>query len=706
MRRRVALGFATAAVLALVAGSVGLAATLAREQPRGAYTDADAALIREPATAAGSGQSFYFVMTDRFANGDATNDRGGLTGDRETTGFDPTDTGYYQGGDLAGLRENLDYIEGLGVSAIWLTPSFVNKPVQGVGVNRSAGYHGYWITDFTRIDPHLGTNAELEALIDDAHARGMKLYFDIITNHTADVISYGGAGHSYIATAAKPYLDAAGDEVDIAAAAGDEDFPSLDAATSFPYVPQVDPDEADLKVPAWLNDPTVYHNRGDTTWTGESVTLGDFSGLDDLMTEDPRVVDGFIDVYTDWMDLGVDGFRIDTVKHVNPEFWQAFTAGLDAHAAQLGNDDFFAFGEVYDADPNVLAPYVRELGLDGVLDFGFQAGALDLVNGAGSTHLAEVFASDPEYTTASGDARALPTFLGNHDMGRIGYLVRDEDTLARDLLAHELMFLARGQPVVYSGDEQGFVGAGDGTDRHARQSLFASQAPEYADQPLITGELAGSVDRYDTDAPLYTHIAELAALRAAHPALTTGAQIERLADGSTYAFSRVDHDEKLEHLVVLNASAKAVTVEVPTLTRGATFTAAYGATDPAAADDDGVVEVTVPPLSAALWIADREVSAPDAAVTPRFTSPEPGERLDGVLDIAAETGDAWSETTFAWREVGGEWRVLGTATGPSPRVVHDTRALPSGTQLEYRAITVDAAGHRTAASVVATTRSS
>ena len=105
-------------------------------------------------------------------------------------------------------------------------------------------------------------------------------------------------------------------------------------------------------------------------------------------------------------------------------------------------------------------------------------------------------------------------------------------------------------------------------------------------------------------------------------------------------------------------------------------------------------------MSAALWIADGAVSASDAAVAPTFTSPEPRERVDGVLDIAAEVGDAWSETTFAWRALGGEWKVLGTATGPSPRVVHDTRGLASGTQLEYRAITVDAAGHRAASSVV------
>src|SRR5690606_15291396 len=131
--------------------------------------------------------------------------------------------------------------------------------------------------------------------------------------------------------------------------AGSPDFPTLDPATSFPYVPHVDASEANLKVPAWLNDVSLYHNRGDSVWRGESVTMGDFSGLDDLMTENPRVVDGFIEVYTGWMDLGIDGFRIDTVKHVTPEFWAAFTAGLDAHAEAIGKADFFAFGEVYEA---------------------------------------------------------------------------------------------------------------------------------------------------------------------------------------------------------------------------------------------------------------------------------------------------------------------------------------------------------------------
>ena len=92
----------------------------------------------------------YFLLPDRFENGDPSNDRGGLTGDRLATGFDPTSKGFYHGGDLKGLTKRLDYIQGLGATAVWLAPVFKNKPVQGPPGQESAGYHGYWITDFTR----------------------------------------------------------------------------------------------------------------------------------------------------------------------------------------------------------------------------------------------------------------------------------------------------------------------------------------------------------------------------------------------------------------------------------------------------------------------------------------------------------------------------------------------------------------------------
>src|SRR5450756_190330 len=501
----------------------------------GDYTAGDDALVAAPVRQPGSAEQFYFVMTDRFANGETSNDTGGLTGDRLTTGLDPTDKGFYNGGDLAGLLANLDYIEGLGTTAIWLTPSFLNRPVQGTGANASAGYHGYWSTDFTQIDPHLGTNAELGALIDAAHARGIKVYFDIITNHTADVISSADGQYGYVEQSSTPYYDAGGAAFDPADYAGTGTFPTLSAATSFPHPPVIAPADASLKVPSWLNDPTLYHNRGNSTWTGESVTYGDFDGLDDLMTEHPTVVQGFIDVYESWIDLGIDGFRIDTVKHVNFEFWQQWTTAVLDYAHAAGTPDFFMFGEVYDADAAKTSPYVRGTDMSSVLDFGFQASAASFARGFSPDTLSQLFASDDMYTTPTTSPSALPTFLGNHDMGRIGYFVKDSgDALARSELAHSLMYLTRGQPVVYYGDEQGFVGNGSlgGTDKDARQSLFATQVAEYANQALVDGTTAGSVDRYGTSGTLYQHIAGLAALRSAHPALADGAQIQLSASGS------------------------------------------------------------------------------------------------------------------------------------------------------------------------------
>src|SRR6478672_6465390 len=216
----------------------------------GAATKADAALAGQSLRTGSTRERFYFVMADRFANADTANDRGGLTGDPLATGYDPTNMGFYHGGDLKGVIGKLDYIKGLGTTAIWLTPSFKNRPVQGSGANASAGYHGYWVTDFTQIDPHLGTNADMKELIGKAHKRGIKVFFDIITNHTADVIS---SESGYVTKAAQPYKDKNGNAFDDLAFVSGETFPELDPAVSFPYVPVIAPADAQVKQPAWLN---------------------------------------------------------------------------------------------------------------------------------------------------------------------------------------------------------------------------------------------------------------------------------------------------------------------------------------------------------------------------------------------------------------------------------------------------------------------
>lgn len=674
------------------------------ETLRAGYTADDDALVAAPVRQPGSQEQFYFVMTDRFANGDTSNDTGGIDGDRLAHGFDPTDKGFYHGGDLAGLRANLDYIKGLGTSAIWLTPSFKNRPVQGEGANASAGYHGYWITDFTQIDPHLGTNAELEALISEAHAAGIKVYFDIITNHTADVIDYAEGQYSYIDKATDPYRDASGTAFDPATYAGTADFPALDAATSFPYTPELTAEDATVKTPAWLNDPTLYHNRGNSTWAGESVTYGDFDGLDDLMTEHPTVVNGFVDVYQNWIDLGIDGFRIDTAKHVNFEFWETWSQEVLDYAHAAGKPDFFMFGEVYDADPVKLSPYVRDTDMNSVLDFTFQSAAVSFAAGNSAEGLHHLYAGDDWYTTPESSATALPTFLGNHDMGRVGYMLQSApNALERDLLAHDLMFLGRGQPVVYYGDEQGF--AGTGGDKDARQTLFASQVASYQNQNLITGEQAGSTDRYSTTAPVYERIAELSALREAHPTLVTGAQIERHADdgAGVYAFSRVHRDDKVEYLVALNNTDAEKTVDLTTLTASASFAPVYGTTTGISTDASAAASVTVPALSAVVYRADAPVTAPAAPAEITVSVPAAGAGVTGSAGVGADVADStWQETSFAWRVVGGdEWHALGTAEDTDPRVFHSIEGLASGTLVEYRAVTTDAAGRHSAASTYA-----
>ena len=191
------------------------------------------------------------------------------------------------------------------------------------------------------------------------------------------MIDYEEGEYTYIDKATEPYIAATPLEpFDDRDYAGPATFPPLDPAVSFPYTPifRTAEDET-VKVPAWLNDRRYYHNRGDTTFAGESSEYGDFFGLDDLFTEHPDVVDGMTEIYQAWVDFGIDGFRIDTVKHVNVEFWQAFAAGIAAQAEAAGNDDFFVFGEVFDASPAFMSRYTTEAGLQATLDFGFQARA-------------------------------------------------------------------------------------------------------------------------------------------------------------------------------------------------------------------------------------------------------------------------------------------------------------------------------------------
>ena len=671
----------------------------------GSPSDGDGALPgRHSPRAPVTDENFYFVMADRFANGDSGNDRGGLGDDPLVSGFDPTRKGFYNGGDLAGLRQRIDYIRDLGTTSIWLTPSFKNKAVQ-LEDGPSAGYHGYWITDFTQIDPHLGTNADLRALVEAAHARGMKVYFDIITNHTADVIGYAeGARQPYVSKDAEPYRTASGRPFDDRDYAGRPGFPALSPTVSFPYTPVLDPAERDLKVPAWLNDLTLYHNRGDTTFAGENSLYGDFFGLDDLFTEHPRVVRGMIDVYERWIaDFGIDGFRIDTMKHVDDAFWQRFGPEVLRFAKARGKSEFFMFGEVFDTSRSFTSQFTTRDRMQAVIDFPFQEAARDFASrGQPAGQLGRFFADDDWYTDADSNVYQLPTFLGNHDMGRIGGFVRadnpgagDTEWLARDRLAHELMYLSRGNPVVYYGDEQGFTGPGG--DQDARQTMFASRVPEYLDDDLLGTDATHAQDNYVTTHPLYAAIGDLAALTRAHPALRDGAHQHRYADeqAGVYAFSRIDRGRQREYVVALNNSEQARTAAIPTYLSGQAFNRVYG-TGPTRVTSaaDRRLTLTVPPLSTVVYAAAARIPASPAAPAVSLAAPAPAAESPGRMRVSAEVaGSSFTEVTFYAKTGSGRWTPIGTDDNSPYRVFHDVSGLHTGTPVKYRAVVLDNTGH-------------
>lgn len=559
---------------------------------------------------------FYFVMPDRFENGDPNNDYGGIAGGAYEHGFDPYDKGMYHGGDMAGLESRLDYLKELGVTAIWMTPILKNQAVQGSPTEFSSAYHGYWTLDFTQIDPHLGSNEDLKSLIDAAHDRNMKVFFDIITNHTADVIRYEEC-HEPDGTAIVdpcPYVSLA------------------EKAAGNGLTPFVPSGKENLKVPNWLNDPQYYNNQGDSTFSGENSVYGDFVGLDDLDTTQPEVIDGMIEIFEDLVtEFKPDGFRIDTVKHVNIEFWQAFSPALLDHAHAEGIPNFFMFGEVYDGNPQFLSQFTTLGKLPSVLDFGIQGAASSVfANNGGTTALSGLFAQDDVYSDADSDASLLMNFGGNHDMGRLGMFIQngnpdatDDELLARAKLFNAFMFFARGIPVIYYGDEQGFTG--DGGDQDARENMFPSRVASYNDNRLIGTAASTAADNFDTDHPLYRAIRDYADVYKRHATLRYGEHINRYSeDGGLYAFSRMG-DDRREYLIVFNAEPQSRELTLPASAHTYLPVVADGKLK---ADKSGDITVVVAPFDFAIY----------RAANPARFSPKTDFEIAGVQDGSAVAG--------------------------------------------------------------------
>ncbi|HSD00491.1 MAG TPA: alpha-amylase family glycosyl hydrolase [Casimicrobiaceae bacterium] len=319
---------------------------------------------------------------------------------------------------------------------------------------------------------------------------------------------------------------------------------------------------------------------------------------------------GMIEIYGAWIDnYGVDGFRIDTAQHVNPEFWQKFVPAMLERAKARGIPNFSIFGEVAtsEMDPAHTAVNTRVDKLPNILDFSFGRAVIDTAGGqAGTDELAKLFRADPLYEGGADAARRNPTFLGNHDAGRFPALLKifgfkgdDAELLKRDTLGHAMMLTLRGVPTIYSGDEQGFVGKGG--DQDARQDMFASKVATYNEDKLLGSNSTNAKANFDENHPIYREIAKLASIRTSHPALTRGRQVVRYSQDKPglFAASRFDPNTGREILLLFNTLNSPVEQNVVVETNSVNFETLAG-TCAATASAPGSVHVSLPALGYAV----------------------------------------------------------------------------------------------------------
>jgi len=524
----------------------------------------------------------YQVVTDRFDNGDTSNDSAGGVGP------DPSNLARYQGGDWKGLTRRLDYIRGLGATTVWISPV-----VQGQErMPKWDGYHGYWAIDFTAHNPHFGSMAELQELVYQAHRRDMKVILDVVTNHTGQVFFYD--------------LDSDGKQ-----GAG-ELFPPF--MSTGPYKGKVGwltarprlfryPTADRLGVPGVMELAAEhFHRRGQTTnfTSATELELGDFpTGLRDLNTEDAQVVAAMVDTYSYWvLKTDVDGFRIDAVPHVAHAFWATFCQELRKALAAHGKEKFLLLGEVYHRDPKVVASYTQAGALDSVFDFSLKWDVIDgfILDGkAASTTqsaLDQQRALYPATPHAGGIGispwQARVSFVDNHDMSRLRAELNDPNAVE---LALTVVFTVDAIPAVYYGTEKAFTGKGD---HDSREVMWKTGFP--------------------TTHRTYRHIKRLAGLRRGQPALRRGSLVPRYASkisarktgpgAGLLCYERVHGEQRV--LVAINSHPLHVAVAtVPTGFPSGTVLrdALGGGSARLTVDGAGKVKVSVLQRKAQIWVA-------------------------------------------------------------------------------------------------------
>jgi alpha-amylase len=421
----------------------------------------------------------YFVLVDRFADGDSTNN----------PNVQPDNPGGWHGGDLKGLAQRLDEIADLGATAIWINPVQLQiaEPVFASGPAETGtqagfehwGFHGYWMEDFARLDPQFGTEEDLRALVEAAHARGIKVLLDVVYNHA-------GYGARYV---------------------------------------------TDPKYAGWIRRKPVD--------CGADPLTCQVGGLPDFVTENPEVADYLLSATIGIAErTGVDGFRLDTVKHIDHPFWQLHRART---RTALG-DDFFLLGEVWGGSWQVLDEWFVNDELDAGFDFTFR-GCLGFVQGRGRS---VAFASYLEKRHRVRDGYHLAHYLSSHDepmaLYELGY---DKD---RFRLCAALQMTSFGITVIYYGEEVGRDGSVWPTNRKNMPWGYRDIEP------------GGGVAR---DEDLRDYYKRLIEIRREHQALSRGDFTRLYTEGDLLVFQRVDEASGDAVVVALNRGSEAASVEVP-----------------------------------------------------------------------------------------------------------------------------------------------
>jgi glycosidase len=607
-------------------------------------------------------QVLYFVMTDRFANGDPSND------DQHAGEFDPADRAKYNGGDLRGVVQHLDYIRGLGATGVWVTPPVLNRWWDARA--RHGGYHGYWAKDFSRLDPHFGALADYQDLSRQLHRRGMVLVQDIVLNHTADYFRYEGAWDP--AAPQKHFVrekDGTGDK----------------GPTQAPF------DENDATDGSERKD-AIYHWTPDVVDYRDPKQVTDFqmAGLDDLNSENPMVRRALRRSYDQWIEqAGVDGFRIDTAFYVPRDALADFLYSEDAQApgvmyaaARTGRDFFHVFGEGFAIDKPYESTQARRVEtlmqgedgrplLPGAINFPLYGSLTDVfARGAPSAVLGERITS---MMRVHERPELMPTFLDNHDVDRF-LAGGNEGGLGQGLLA---IFTLPGIPTIYYGTEQEF--------RVQRAAMFAG------------GSDSGGKDHFDTQAPMYRLIAALSALRREHRVLSRGRPTvlasSRAAAG-VLAYRMDAGDDAL--LVLFN------TADAPALLDNLELGLAPGARLPllfsldvgvgdAVAAVDGRVSMALPARSGRVYqlpktrADEREAPAPEITLLPLSNTSVDGDfEVSGraparaTLQLVADGELAHAQSVVA--DAKGAWRARVDTSGMiDPGIEHRLVAWSPGT---------------------------